>query len=127
MKLTSFVLLLLFTAASTRDKADSTWDTTASTGDTAASTGDTAASTEDAGIEAPPKKEGIKLGKVKAPVAKTPKTVIDDVDEDGLHQVLDEHEHVAVLFYSSLDKLTKKYILEMEQMDSNALDIEVVR
>ena len=97
MKLTSFVSLLLLT---------------------------TTASTED---EPGPKKEGIKLGKVKPPVAKTPKTVIEDVDEEGLHQILDEHEHVAVLFYSSLDRLTKKYILEMEQMDSESLDIEIVR
>ena len=75
-----------------------------------------------------PRKEGEqKIGKVKAPLPRTPKTVIEDVDEVGLHHILDEHEHVAVLFYSDLDKLTKKIILEMEQMETEALDIEIVR
>ena len=46
----------------------------------------------------------VKIGKVKAPVQKTPKTVIEAVDATELLHILDEHEHVAVLFYSSLDK-----------------------
>ena len=33
---------------------------------------------------------------------------IADVPGENLVQLVDEHEHVAVLFYSSLDKSTKK-------------------
>ena len=33
-----------------------------------------------------------------------------DVPGETLVQLVDEHEHVAVLFYSSLDKNTKKVI-----------------
>ena len=69
----------------------------------------------------------LKIGKVRPPVAKTPLTVINDVDEAVLHQLLDEHEHVAVLFYASLDKATKKAVQEMEQMNTEPLDLEVVR
>ena len=45
----------------------------------------------------------LKIGRVKAPVQKTPATVLEEVDATALHHLLDEHEHVAVLFYSSLD------------------------
>ena len=39
-----------------------------------------------------------------------PLTVYDvqDVDRQGLVHLVDEHEHVAVLFYANLDKTTKK-------------------
>ena len=47
----------------------------------------------------------MKIGRVKAPVQKTPATVLEEVDATALHHLLDEHEHVAVLFYSTLDKV----------------------
>ena len=36
------------------------------------------------------------------------KLPLSDVPGESLVQLVDEHEHVAVLFYSSLDKNTKK-------------------
>ena len=68
-----------------------------------------------------------KIGRVKAPTLKTPNTIIDDVDEVRLNELLDEHEHVAVLFYSSLDKETNKILAEMQQMETEDLDLEIVR
>ena len=47
----------------------------------------------------------LKIGRVKAPVQKTPATVLEEVDATALHHLLDEHEHVAVLFYATLDKV----------------------
>jgi len=58
---------------------------------------------------------------------KTPKTVIDDVDEDTLHGLLDEHEHVAIFLHAGIDALTEDILLEIEQMDTASLDLEIVR
>ena len=68
-----------------------------------------------------------KIGKVKAPVPKTPNTIIDDVPGESLVHIVDEHEHVVVLFYEKLDKKTKKVISEMEEMETEDLDVKIVR
>merc|ERR1711962_1321462 len=68
-----------------------------------------------------------KIPKIKTPVQKTPNTLIDDVPGDSLVHLVDEHEHVAVLFYNSLDKQTKKALSEMEGMETEDLDVEIVR
>ena len=68
-----------------------------------------------------------KIGKIKPPVAKTPNTIINDVSGEELIQIVDEHEHVAVLFYGNLDKKTQKVLSEMEDMETEDLDVEIVR
>eukprot|EP00092_Neocalanus_flemingeri_P058940 GFUD01070340.1.p1 GENE.GFUD01070340.1~~GFUD01070340.1.p1 ORF type:complete len:2430 (-),score=751.56 GFUD01070340.1:121-7410(-) len=68
-----------------------------------------------------------KIGKIKAPTPKTPNTIIDDVPGETLVHIVDEHEHVAVLFYDQLDKKTKKVISEMEEMETEDLDVKIVR
>ena len=78
---------------------------------------------EDDAVAKKPKK----IGKVKAPTPKTPNTIIDDVPGENLVHLVDEHEHVAVLFYDKLDKTTKKVISEMEEMETEDLDVEIVR
>ena len=78
---------------------------------------------EESATDAKPKK----IGKVKAPTPKTPNTIIDEVPGETLVHIVDEHEHVAVLFYDKLDKKTKKTIAEMEEMETEDLDVEIVR
>ena len=68
-----------------------------------------------------------KIGKVKPPTPKTPNTIIADVPGETLVHLVDEHEHVAVLFYDKLDKKTKKIISEMEEMETEDLDVHIVR
>ena len=68
-----------------------------------------------------------KIGKIKPPTPKTPNTIINDVTEEELVQIVDEHEHVAVLFYDKLDKKTKKALLEMEEMETEDLDVQIVK
>ena len=41
---------------------------------------------------------------------------IADVPGENLVQLVDEHEHVAVLFYTSLDKGTKKVRMAIKRM-----------
>ena len=72
-------------------------------------------------------KKAKKIGKVKAPTPKTPNTLIDDVPGDTLVHIVDEHEHVAVLFYDKMDKKTKKVLSEMEEMETEDLDVKIVR
>ena len=68
-----------------------------------------------------------KIGKIKPPVAKTPKTIINNVSGEELVQIVDEHEHVTILFYEKLDKKTQKVLGEMEEMETEDLDVEIVR
>ena len=68
-----------------------------------------------------------KIGKIKPPVAKTPNTIINDVSGEELVHIVDEHEHVAILFYGNLDKKTQKVLGEMEEMETEDLDVEIVR
>ena len=68
-----------------------------------------------------------KIGKIKPPVAKTPNTIINDVSGEELVHIVDEHEHVAILFYEKLDKKTQKVLGEMEDMETEDLDVEIVR
>ena len=68
-----------------------------------------------------------KIGKIKPPVPKTPNTIINDVTGEELVQIVDEHEHVAILFYEKLDKKTQKVLGEMEDMETEDLDVEIVR
>ena len=68
-----------------------------------------------------------KIGKIKPPVAKTPNTIINDATGEQLEQITDEHEHVAVLFYEKLDKKTQKVLSEMEEMETEDLDVAIVR
>ena len=70
---------------------------------------------------------GKKIGKIKPPVAKTPNTIINDVTGEEVVQIVDEHEHVAILFYEKLDKKTQKVLAEMEDMETEDLDVEIVR
>ena len=64
---------------------------------------------------------------MKSPTTKTPTTIVDDVDEARLTELLDEHEHVAVLFYESLNQKTNKVLAEMQEMETADLDLEIVR
>ena len=68
-----------------------------------------------------------KIGKIKPPVPKTPNTIINDVSGEELVHIVDEHEHVAILFYERLDKKTQKVLSEMEDMETEDLDVEIVR
>ena len=68
-----------------------------------------------------------KIGKIKAPTPKTPNTIINEATEEELEQIVDEHEHVAVLFYEKLDKKTQRVLSEMEDMETEDLDISIVR
>ena len=68
-----------------------------------------------------------KIGKIKAPTPKTPNTIINDVTEEELVHIVDEHEHVAILFYEKMDKRTQKALMEMEDMETENLDVEVVK
>ena len=70
---------------------------------------------------------GKKIGKIKAPTPKTPNTIINDVTGEELVHIIDEHEHVAILFYDKLDKKTQKVFTEMEDMETEDLDVEIVR
>ena len=73
------------------------------------------------------KKSGRTIGKIKPPTPKTPNTIINDANEEELDQIVDEHEHVAVLFYDKLDKKTQKVLQEMEDMETEDLDVEIVK
>ena len=68
-----------------------------------------------------------KIGKIKPPTPKTPNTVINDVTAEELVHIVDEHEHVAILFYEKMDKRTQKVHMEMEDMETEDLDVEIVR
>ena len=68
-----------------------------------------------------------KIGKIKAPTPKTPNTIINDVTEEELVHIVDEHEHVAILFYEKMDKRTQKALMEMEDMETENLDVEIVK
>ena len=68
-----------------------------------------------------------KIGKVKPPTPKTPKTIINDATGEELVQIIDEHQHVAVLFYEKLDKKTQKVLSQMEEMETEDLDVSIVR
>ena len=68
-----------------------------------------------------------KIGKVKPATPKTPNTMIEEVAGEELTQLVDEHEHVAVLFYEKMDKATKKALAEMEEMETADLDVVIVR
>ena len=68
-----------------------------------------------------------KIGKIKPPTPKTPNTIINDVSADDLIHIIDEHEHVAILFYDKMDKRTQKALLEMEDMETENLDVEIVK
>ena len=68
-----------------------------------------------------------KIGKVKPPTPKTPKTIINDATGEELVQIIDEHQHVAVLFYEKLDKKTQKVLSQMEDMETEDLDVSIVR
>ena len=70
---------------------------------------------------------GKKIGKIKPPTPKTPNTIINDVTGEELVHIIDEHEHVAILFYDKLDKKTQKVFTEMEDMETEDLDVEIVR
>ena len=68
-----------------------------------------------------------KIGKIKPPTPKTPNTIINDVTADDLIHIIDEHEHVAILFYDKMDKRTQKALMEMEDMETENLDVEIVK
>ena len=68
-----------------------------------------------------------KLGKIKPPTPKTPNTIINDATGEELVQIIDEHQHVAVLFYEKLDKKTQKVLSQMEDMETEDLDVSIVR
>ena len=68
-----------------------------------------------------------KIGKIKPPAPKTPNTIINDVTADDLIHIIDEHEHVAILFYDKMDKRTQKALMEMEDMETENLDVEIVK
>ena len=68
-----------------------------------------------------------KIGKLKPVAQKTPNTIIEDVTGEQLTHLLDEHEHVAVVFYDTLDKKVRKILAGMEQMETEHLDIDIVR
>ena len=68
-----------------------------------------------------------KIGKIKAPTPKTPNTIINDATGEELVHIIDEHQHVAVLFYEKLDKKTQKVLSQMEEMETEDLDVAIVR
>ena len=68
-----------------------------------------------------------KIGKIKPPTPKTPNTIINDITAEELEHIVDEHEHVAILFYEKMDKRTQKVHMEMEDMETEDLDVEIVR
>ena len=68
-----------------------------------------------------------KIGKIKPPTPKTPNTIINDVTGEELVQIIDEHQHVAVLFYEKLDKKTQRVLSLMEEMETEDLDVSIVR
>ena len=68
-----------------------------------------------------------KIGKIKPPTPKTPNTIINDATGEELIQIIDEHQHVAVLFYEKLDKKTQKVLSQMEDMETEDLDVSIVR
>ena len=68
-----------------------------------------------------------KIGKIKPPTPKTPNTIINDATGEELVQIIDEHQHVAVLFYEKLDKKTQKVLSQMEEMETEDLDVSIVR
>ena len=68
-----------------------------------------------------------KIGKIKPPTPKTPNTIINDATGEELVQIIDEHQHVAVLFYDKLDKKTQRVLSQMEDMETEDLDVSIVR
>ena len=68
-----------------------------------------------------------KIGKIKPPTPKTPNTIINDATGEELIQIIDEHQHVAVLFYEKLDKKTQRVLSQMEDMETEDLDVSIVR
>ena len=68
-----------------------------------------------------------KIGKIKPPTPKTPNTIINDATGEELELIVDEHEHVTVLFYEKLDKKTQRVLSQMEDMETEELDVAIVR
>ena len=68
-----------------------------------------------------------KIGKIKPPTPKTPNTIINDATGEELELIVDEHEHVTVLFYEKLDKKTQRVLSQMEDMETEDLDVSIVR
>ena len=75
----------------------------------------------------PEERQTKKIGKIKPPTPKTPNTIINDATGEELELIVDEHEHVTVLFYEKLDKKTQRVLSQMEDMETEELDVAIVR